>query len=100
MKTDGLPLSASAAETGGSQDWRQLGGDQASHHQLGFAQSVPRPSKGGQKVFLPHLKAVPLAPLSALRRAQPDAWCFSTLAVGYPLVGGDHAEHGGGMLER
>ena len=38
--------------------------------------------------------------LSALRRAQPDAWRFSALAVGYPLVGGDHAEHGGGMLER
>ena len=60
-------------------------------------QSVPRPSKGGQKVFLPHLKAVPLAPLSALRRAQPDAWCFSTLAVGYPLVGGDQAKPGGGL---
>jgi len=37
---------------------------------------------GGQKGALPHPEEVPLASLSALRRA------------------GDHAQHGGGMLER
>jgi len=44
-------------------------------------QSVPRPSKGGQKGILPHHKESAQALLSALQRA------------------GDHAEHGGGMLE-
>ena len=117
-QTDGLQLSTSAAETGGSSEGIK-------HPTTNWLrQSVPRPSKGGQwgagslgwgwKSFVRPSKGVArrlvLQHLSG--RLSPcgwgpcgawwwDAWALRRAVTLSALRrAGDHAEHGGGMLER
>ena len=71
---------------------KEISTDQASAGQPSPASAVPLPFQGRPRDVKTYVVLSP-----PLKRAGPDACRFSGLAVGYPLAGGDHAQHGGGM---